>query len=135
MKTLRLHMSIADGYSVYLEENLLYGPDDRAKADDALMFCGGFTDKFGKPIALEISVDYARGALYEQGASAARQQKLHSVPTSEAGEIDLDDLQREVKALLRLLEHRYLGLATWNESLRERLQSLHELTSRALIVG
>jgi len=45
--------------------------------------------------------------------------------------INLDALKWEAEALVSLLEDRHRGLASWDESLCERLQRLNEIISQA----
>jgi len=44
----------------------------------------------------------------------------------------LDELQQEAEKLLALLKDRQIGMMTWDDFMRERLQKIHALTSRAL---
>lgn len=52
-------------------------------------------------------------------------------PETEKG-IDLDELQGEAEKLVSLLKDRQPGLMTWNDFMRERLEALHSLASKAL---
>lgn len=45
--------------------------------------------------------------------------------------IDLDELQKEAEKLVALLTEREPGLMAWNMCIRERLESLHKLLSKA----
>lgn len=56
------------------------------------------------------------------------------VETINGGEksVNLDELQRETKQLLALLEDRQIGMLSWHIFMRERLSYLHHLTSKAL---
>lgn len=54
-----------------------------------------------------------------------------SLPGREKG-INLDELQLETEKLLSLLKDRQPGMVGWNMFLRERLQKLHHITSKAL---
>lgn len=46
--------------------------------------------------------------------------------------IDLDELQKEVEKLLALLNDRQTGTMGWHGFMKERLEDLHTLTSKAL---
>ncbi len=46
--------------------------------------------------------------------------------------INLDELQQEAEKLLVLLKDRQMGMMTWDDFMRERLQKIHTLTSKAL---
>jgi len=52
-------------------------------------------------------------------------------PEKEKG-INLDKLQGEAEKLLSLLKDRQPGLMAWNEFMKERLEAIHKLTSKAL---
>lgn len=44
------------------------------------------------------------------------------------GVINLDQIKREAKELIALLDNPEFGLMTWNQSVHERLLNLHNLT-------
>ncbi len=46
--------------------------------------------------------------------------------------IDLEELQGEAEKLLDLLRNRQPEFMTWNDFMKERLEALHRLTSKAL---
>lgn len=80
-----------------------------------------------------------RNALYwgteDLGVPASLRAQAQASTRARASEkqgIDLDELQRETQTLLALLTDRHPGLATWNEALRNRLQTLKKLISQAL---
>jgi hypothetical protein len=45
--------------------------------------------------------------------------------------IDLDVLQKETEKLLSLLQDRHQGLSSWNELLREQLETMAEMAKKA----
>lgn len=55
--------------------------------------------------------------------------EIDASPEKEKG-IDLDELQSEAEKLVSLLKDRQPGLMTWNNFLRERLEAIHQLTSK-----
>lgn len=58
----------------------------------------------------------------------------YSSATSQVpGSINLDELQKETKLLLALLEDRHVGLMTWKLFMLKRLRKMHALISNALL--
>ena len=86
-----------------------YSPDPRpADTDDQAMFDAAF-----------------RGA--DRHAPKRRNHKEDAAP-----EKPLDELQVEAEKLVALLQDRQEGLMSWHSFLRDRVQKIHELTSRML---
>jgi len=86
-----------------------YSPDPRpADTDDQAMFDAPF-----------------RG-------SCSHAPKAPKRGAQEKGEVLLDELQMEAEKLVALLKDRQVGLFTWHDFLRERVQKMHELTSRMM---
>ena len=70
--------------------------------------------------------------ILEVKKSILKQKKASAEKSDKQKAINLDDLEEEAKKLLSLLENRQPGLMTWNGFMRERVESLHKLTSQAL---